>query len=423
MRRSLAPRPDDELKSYLPPLLRAPPASQVLLPPAHISEARGLYPIRMTLVLVALILLGTHTILFVVLGQARFAIVAAMGFISLAGAGVFLRRGAPRLALAIGFLTTFSYVTALHLTFGTAVGALLFAFPIALAGFAAYTPDEWVWRLLPTTFSVACWTVVAGRFDVTPRITLSPIEEHLLFAFHAGGSLYAVAILASHATVFRDAAERRIAAERDRADKLLLNILPESIAARLMDKPDTIADSFDDVAVLFADLVGFTALSSRLSSAELVTLLNRLFRQFDELAERHGLEKIKTIGDAYMVVGGVPEPVADPADRAARMAIDMQRAVEDYAKETGHALALRIGIHVGPVTAGVIGKNKFTYDLWGDTVNVASRMEATGSAGRIHVSDAVQKRLVPRFSFDEPRELSIKGKGSMATWFLVGEMP
>jgi class 3 adenylate cyclase len=419
MRSSFPADRHDDLVNYLPQVLRIRPIAAILLPPGHIVEAeRGLYPIRMTMALVALILFAVHTVLFGLLAQTTFALIAAGGFALLACTALLMRRGSQKLAMAIGFLLICPYVVALHVWFGPKVGALIFAFPVALGGYLAYSQKEQLGRLGPATFAIACWAVVAGHFEIAPRVVLGELSQHLLFAFHTGGALYAVLVLASHATVFRDAAERRIATERDRADGLLLNILPHSIALRLMQKPETIADSFDEVAVLFADLVGFTALSSRLRSAELVELLNRLFSEFDKLAERHGLEKIKTIGDAYMVVSGVPEPVPDSSERAAKMAIDMQHAVEQFAKQTGYDLALRIGVHVGPVTAGVIGKNKFSYDLWGDTVNVASRMESNGAPGRIHVSRAFRDRLAARFAFEDQRELAIKGKGTMETWFL-----
>ena len=170
----------------------------------------------------------------------------------------------------------------------------------------------------------------------------------------------------------RDAARQHIVQERDRADGLLLNILPEAIAARLKQEPGIIADAFDDVSVLFADIVGFTRLSAVISSVELVQMLNELFTEFDHLAARHGLEKIKTIGDAYMAVAGLPDPLEDHAGAAARMALDMLEVVGRYSERSGRQLDIRIGIHTGPAVAGVIGVNKFAYDLWGDTVNTAS---------------------------------------------------
>ncbi len=384
---------DDRLR-YLPPLLRIRPMAAILLPTASTPLAeRGLYPIRMTLALVGLILFATHILLFVWLEQGMFIGLAVASFLLTSVATAALRRGSGKLALALGWAVVLPYVAFLHVSYGVSVGALLFAFPIAVAGYLVYSNEDWAWRLLPTTFALACWAVIAGHFELSPRVLLSPLDQHIMLTLHGAGSLYAVFVLASHATVFRQAAEQSIADERDRADRLLLNILPGPIAARLLEEPGTIADSFEEVSVVFADLVGFTSLASRLSGTELVEMLNELFSAFDQLAERHGLEKIKTIGDAYMVVGGVPEPIADPAEPAFRMAFDMQAAVTSYAKSSGHPLAVRIGIHVGPVTAGVIGMKKFTYDLWGDTVNVASRMESSGEPGRIHVSQAVHERL------------------------------
>jgi class 3 adenylate cyclase len=414
----------DDLAIHLPPLLRWLPIKAVLLPPSRVTgAARLLYPIRMTMAVVALILFAVHVALFAWLGQGAFACLAALGLVVALGLSFLMRRGVMRLAIALGWVVVFGYVVALDVTFGRSSGALLFAFPIALAGFLIHTSREWVARLVPITFALACCTALVGHFELPPRVVLPAGESHLLLGAQASGALYAVMVLASHAIVFREAAELIIAAERDRADRLLCNILPESIAARLMDQPGTIADSFDEVSVVFADLVGFTALASQLSGTELVELLNRLFSEFDSLAERHGLEKIKTIGDAYMVVGGLPAPLADSVERAARMALDMKRAVEREAAESGRALALRIGVHVGPVTAGVIGKNKFSYDLWGDTVNVASRMESSGEPGRIQVSGAVYQRLGRRFVFGDRRELSIKGKGTMEAWLLIDEQP
>ena len=184
-----------------------------------------------------------------------------------------------------------------------------------------------------------------------------------------------------------------LAAAHATSERLLLNILPESVAQRLKDGETTIADGYDDATVLFADLVGFTPLAASLGPAETVGLLDRLFSAFDLLAERHGLEKIKTIGDAYMVVGGVPVAGADHPERAVAMGLDMLDAVGDLAAAVGRPLDVRIGIHTGPLVAGVIGTRKFIYDLWGDTVNIASRLESHGIPGAIQISDATWSRV------------------------------
>ncbi|MBE7451303.1 MAG: HAMP domain-containing protein [Kofleriaceae bacterium] len=212
-------------------------------------------------------------------------------------------------------------------------------------------------------------------------------------------------------------------AEKQTSERLLLNVLPSPIADRLKQGEGVIVDRFDHVTVLFADIVGFTALSSRTSPEQLVSMLNDLFSAFDRLAEEHGLEKIKTIGDAYMVVAGIPEPRADHALAMAQMARDMLAAIEDYGRRTGGDLTIRVGLHSGSVVAGVIGTKKFIYDLWGDTVNTASRMESSGMPGRIQVSAATHALLVERYLFEPPRQLEIKGKGEMATYLLSGPRP
>ncbi len=208
--------------------------------------------------------------------------------------------------------------------------------------------------------------------------------------------------------------------EKEKSERLLLNILPQAIAERLKQGETTIADSFSDVTVMFADLVGFTKLSSHLSPAELVELLNRIFSEFDKLADRYGLEKIKTIGDAYMVVGGLPTPSENHAEAIASMAIDIQAAIAKMRTKGDQPLSIRIGINTGPVEAGVIGTKKFTYDLWGDTVNIASRMESLGVPGGIQVTVATYERLRDKYVFEERGLLQVKGKGDMTTYLLLG---
>ena len=207
--------------------------------------------------------------------------------------------------------------------------------------------------------------------------------------------------------------------EQEKSERLLLNILPAAIAERLKRGESTIADNFPDVTVLFADIAGFTELAARVAPAALVHSLNEIFSSFDSLVEKHGLEKIKTIGDAYMVVGGLPTPRQDHAEAIAAMALDMQQELNGFNAARGTRLAMRVGIHTGPVIAGIIGQKKFIYDLWGDTVNTASRMEASGETGKIQTSDITYNRLKEKFAFAKRGKVDIKGKGQMTTYYLV----
>ena len=206
-------------------------------------------------------------------------------------------------------------------------------------------------------------------------------------------------------------------------ERLLLSILPAPVAARLMSSPDSIADHFPEASVLFADLVNFTVLSGGMAPQPLVAMLDEIFTQFDALATRHRVEKIKTIGDCYMAVCGVPEPRPDHAAALADLALEMVAAMQQFNRSHGTALQLRLGLHTGPVVAGVIGRSKFIYDLWGDTVNTASRMESTGVADRIQVTEAMQQTLADQFELEARGEVEVKGKGRLRTWFLLSRKP
>jgi adenylate cyclase len=232
------------------------------------------------------------------------------------------------------------------------------------------------------------------------------------------GGLLVFTLLALFAEQRRNAlAALRV--EQAKAESLLLNILPQSIADRLKAEPQTIADQFSSASILFADVVDFTPLSDRLPAAEVVGMLDRLFSHFDDLAERHDLEKIKTIGDCYMVAAGVPTPRPDHARALALMALDMQAAMRsDEVGELG--LELRVGINSGPVVAGVIGRKRFLYDLWGDAVNTASRMESHGTSGRIQITRATKELLEDEFVCEPRGTIPIKGKGEIEVWYLVG---
>jgi guanylate cyclase len=211
----------------------------------------------------------------------------------------------------------------------------------------------------------------------------------------------------------------QLAEERERSERLLLNVLPASIAARLIDGEQPIADRYDEVAVLFADIVDFTPLSEGMSADDLVAGLNGVFSAFDDLAAAHGVEKIKTIGDAYMVVSGAPHPGAD-VNVLADLALRMRASASSQSIGDRAGIAMRFGMDVGPVIAGVIGESKFIYDVYGDTVNMASRMESTGVTNRIQITERVVSQLNERFEITERGPLEVKGKGMVTTYFLDG---
>ncbi len=205
------------------------------------------------------------------------------------------------------------------------------------------------------------------------------------------------------------------------ADSLLLNILPRSIAERLKESERNIVDSFPEATILFCDLVGFTPMAAQTSPGELVKFLNGIFSEMDQLAGKYGLEKIKTIGDAYMVAGGVPDPRADHAAAVADFALELLQRLPSLAERMQLPVKLRIGIHSGPVVAGVIGEKKFAYDLWGDTVNTASRMESSGGEDRIHISQVTHDLLAEGYEFEQRGNMMIKGKGEMETYYLLNK--
>ncbi len=209
--------------------------------------------------------------------------------------------------------------------------------------------------------------------------------------------------------------------EYERSEALLANMLPASIADRLKESDrNVIADKYDVASVLFADIVGFTERASSTAPADLVRFLDRLYGAFDELVDKHGLEKIKVSGDSYMVVSGVPRARPDHAQALADFALDMADVAAGLKDRHGHSVPLRVGMACGPVVAGVVGSRRFFYDVWGDAVNVASRMESTDSAGRIQLPEAMYERLKDDFVLQERGRIEVKGKGLMRTWYLIG---
>lgn len=218
----------------------------------------------------------------------------------------------------------------------------------------------------------------------------------------------------------RQQAETALRVEQEKSERLLLNILPKAIAEQLKQDNSAIAEQFQEVTIMFADIVDFTPLASRMPPTKLVNLLNEIFSSFDKLAEQHNLEKIKTIGDAYMVVGGVPTAQSDHAEAVAEMALDMQQQISHFKRDDGKSFQLRIGINTGSVVAGVIGIKKFSYDLWGDAVNLASRMETQGIAGNIQVTAATYQYLKDKYLWEKRGAILVKGRGEMITYWLKG---
>lgn len=249
-------------------------------------------------------------------------------------------------------------------------------------------------------------------FFVLNFVSISAMVYVLLWYFSREKNKLRVAVEAkSHA----------VSVEKDLSDRLLLNILPTNIADRLKRQETNIADGHADVTVMFADIVNFTHLSEEMSPNETVRLLNDIFSEFDSAAERSGVEKIKTIGDAYMAAGGLAVTNTQYVDAMADMALEMQGFISRYVAPNGERLALRVGIATGPVVAGVIGRRKFSYDLWGDTVNIASRMCTEAMSGHIQVDSVTYRRLHNRFRFDEAHQIQVKGKGPMQVYNLLGK--
>ncbi|MEZ2236044.1 adenylate/guanylate cyclase domain-containing protein [Microcoleus sp.] len=293
------------------------------------------------------------------------------------------------------------------------------------ANFLERQPEEIfgknIWQEFPDLFSSVFYKEFQEAVSKQVGMSFEKYYRHLkiwlevrVFPSHDGISVF------FHDITKRKRIESALRKEQKKTNGLLLNILPEAIADRLKSQPGVIADKFEHTTVLFADLVNFTQISTTMSATKLVYLLNEIFSTFDKLTEKHGLEKIKTIGDAYMVAAGIPIQRTDHAEAIAEMAMDMLAAIKELNVKLEAKFDLRIGINSGPVVAGVIGTKKFIYDLWGNAVNTASRMESHGLPGRIQVSIYSYELLQEKYEFEERGLIEIKGKGEMRTYLLNG---
>jgi class 3 adenylate cyclase len=358
--------------------------------------------------------------------------------------GTYLALGLPRSA-AIPFVYQVATVASIvvfartksYRFFRTSQAAMMTIFPFllqwSLGGFVASSAVS-LWALcaavgtlffftagesIPWFAAFLGLTAMSGLLD--PMLAQDPASipdavRTAIFVFNVAGVSMVVYAMLQYAVRARDAAFAR-------SEGLLLNVLPRSIAERLKRSPGVIADAYDEVTVLFADIVSFTPFAESTEPTRVVAVLDQVFSEFDDLAARHGVEKIKTIGDAYMVAAGLPDPRPDHAAAMAEMALEMRDTFTSVCRPLGVSLALRIGLESGPVIAGVIGRQKFIYDLWGDTVNTASRMESHGVAGQIQVGEAAHRLLHDGYTFEPRGEIEIKGKGRLAAYFLTGRQP
>jgi class 3 adenylate cyclase len=313
-----------------------------------------------------------------------------------------VRRRWPLAVLAASF-------AALQLYYVLDYPGISAAVPLAVALYTAGAAGHLRWALVIAGWFVAGPIVVRIFLDPEPPL---PVLGEVV----QGASLWLAMLLLGALT--RE--HRLLELERARSERLLADMLPEPIAERLKRREGVIADAFGEVTVLFADIVEFTAHAERSPPEATVALLNDLFSRFDALVEARALEKIKTVGDAYMVAGGLPDPMADHAGAVAELALEMLEVAVHRRFPDGAPVRLRVGIGSGPVVAGVIGRRRFSYDLWGDTVNTASRMETTGVPGCIQVTQRTRDLLGERYRFQERGQIEVKGKGRMTTYLLDG---
>ncbi len=328
--------------------------------------------------------------------------------------------GFLKVSLPFVIIEGLTFVSFVSYTVGNiGISALL----IPLAMFVFFSPLRY--RFAKVFISIIIGAIYAAlNYYVqtfTPSIVLSPFIMKILNFVTSCVTLGTACFLGYYYQIAAVRAEAGLEQEYERAETLLHNILPETIANRLKLNPETIADGFEGTTILFADIVEFTPLAEEMSPENMVMLLNQIFSEFDDLVDKYGLEKIKTIGDAYMVVAGLPEVRNDHAEAVADMALDIIQVIAKFERNIDRPLQVRIGISSGPAVAGVIGKKKFIYDLWGDTVNTASRMESHGIPGEIQITQTTYNLLKDRYRFEDRGVINVKGKGPMQTYLLKGK--
>src|SRR6266568_1870191 len=335
-----------------------------------------------------------------------------------------LHRFSPLAAPLVLVLIAYVYVFVVNSVLGTGAGTYLYFFTLTALGILFIGPEH--------VFLTVALGVVAGGLIIILNMIV-PHDKGIVSPAALFFGHFVTNVIASSAILYgiifyavRQFTRAEEAAEREhlRSEGLLVNILPPSVAERLKDRVDLeIADAFPEASILFADMAGFTARASDSTPTDLVRFLNSVYTRLDSLVERHGLEKIKTTGDAYMVVSGVPEALPDHAAALADLALEIRDELAGLVDHKGRAVPVRIGIASGPVVAGVVGTRKFFYDVWGDAVNTAARMESTSEVGKIQVAPQTHELIAARFELQERGVIEVRGKGLMQTWFLVRRKP
>ena len=309
------------------------------------------------------------------------------------------------------------------LVLGLGLGSIAFFVIVPLTAILTSRGDDLV---VPVVFTIGAAVGLSAVVVAGPSVPATVADtgwQSLVLIGNVASVVLFATVVALYYRRRVDRAEAELAEQHARAEALLLNILPSETAERLKAGERVIADHADDVSVLFADLVESTSLADALAPGDLVEVLNRVFSAFDDLTDRHGLEKVKTVGDAYIAVGGLPSPDPNHLASAAKLALALRDEIHRHSVPGLGPLGIRLGLHAGPVVAGVIGKRKFSYDIWGDTVNTAARMESTGVPGEVQVTAIVQERLQHDFDFVPRGEITVKGKGQMETFLLRPRTP
>ncbi|MBW3667138.1 MAG: adenylate/guanylate cyclase domain-containing protein [Actinobacteria bacterium] len=358
--------------------------------------------------------------LYLVLGLTRTALIPFAYVVIAAVVMAFFAAGGAFAASRIAILTAWILLPlSVQLSLGGFVaGSAVVLWSVAAPlGALIFSPRQAPWWIAAFIAALSAAWVVDPRLSPSPGVTVEIMRA--FFAMNLAGVGAAMFFVLRDFFIRLQQARSELRREQERSEYLLLNVLPESIAQRLKDGEEVIADRFDDVTIVFADLVGFTPLSDSLSAEGVVAVLDSLVADFDRLADRCGMEKIRTMGDGYMAVAGAPDTRPDHVQASAEFALEMLDETHRHMHPKGERLELRIGIDSGPVVAGVIGLRKFVYDLWGDPVNVASRMQSQGMPGRIHVTERVRDRLQGSYRFEERGVVEVKGKGPMSTYFLI----